>query len=79
MSTLHVLCWHGCMSCRWIYIQLAVAMYIVWVTPVRVVSWLAARSCCADTHRPCTAGFQHNSSHTKLRTMLSYSQQQQCG
>lgn len=23
--------------CRWIYIQLAVAMYIVWVTPVRVV------------------------------------------
>jgi hypothetical protein len=24
--------------CRWIYIQLAVAMYIVWVTPVRVVS-----------------------------------------
>jgi len=27
----------GLCCCRWIYIQLAVAMYIVWVTPVRVV------------------------------------------
>ena len=24
--------------CRWMQIQLAVAMYIIWVTPVRVVS-----------------------------------------